>query len=368
MATQPVQGGFLTQMGGRAAAAFNKHKNDQTRVGNAGLPEGIENGVARVIEVKIGQYKEGQNKGRPFFMARASVILPVTHNGIKVQGRQFSSPPEPLCETPGGTRKTIDEHLDYVMNFLRVLGVKTAGAEVKTDADLERWILASCAALTKQKPHVLYRTWKGRKATEGPYKDREPQVRADWLGVCEAPKDVGGAVQGTVDRGAPSANGAALTAAVADAEAEAAAGNGGDEDGGGAGGYTDAGDIDSLLELSQGDDDAAVEAQNKLIDAAVAASGRPRDEIETIETWAEIAAVARGEAGGGGEGTEAAAAGPVEPVKGEVYPYKPKGHRAPVDCSVFSVNAARKTVTLLNTKDKKTKYADVPWATILPTG
>jgi hypothetical protein len=363
MPAQPVQGGFLTQMGGRAAAAFNKHKNDQTRVGNAGPPEGIENGVARVIEVKIGQYKEGQNKGKPFFMARASIILPVTHNGVKVQGRQFSNPPEPLCETPGATRKTIDEHVDYVMNFLRVLGVKTAGAEVKTDADLERWILASCAALTKQKPHVLYRTWKGRKATEGPYKGREPQVRVDWLGVCEAPKDVGGAVQGTVDRGAPSANGAAMTAAVADAEAGAAAGDAADE----GAGYTDAGDIDSLLELAQGDDDAAVEAQNKLIDAAAAASGRDRDDIETIQTWAEIADVARGGAGAGGEGGDAAA-GPVEPAKGEVYPYKPKGHRAPVDCEVVTVNAARKTVTLLNAKDKKNKYADVPWAAILPTG
>jgi hypothetical protein len=193
--------------GDKLRQAILAHRTDETEYPISGfeLPPGIEGGVAQITDVKIDYYKKGDNANQPFFMATAAVKEPITHSFVdppgtppqtwRVVGRQAKLGPIPLCDTPGRSKETLEEHIADVLNELRKLGLVTADFESMDD------IKAACTYLTKEKPHTRFRTWKGEKQTEGPYKDREPQVRCEWLGRCEyAESSVNGQqIAGVVD-------------------------------------------------------------------------------------------------------------------------------------------------------------------------
>lgn len=140
--------------------AFNEHAGDQTTYGNPQLPKGIERGIARLKEVKLGVYETGEHKGKLYFMGQGIVKSPEVFKGVSIAGLHTKIGPEPICDTPksGGKYKTVSEHFGRVLNWLRGLGAETKG---KTLKDLP----AIFAVLNKTKPHFYFRTWAGPEET-----------------------------------------------------------------------------------------------------------------------------------------------------------------------------------------------------------
>jgi hypothetical protein len=162
VSVMPMQKGtsnFTAEMAGLLKGAHNTVKGAETvRDAGGSLPAGIENGVARLVKCGFGKFEKGANKGKWFFMAQAIVQSPDKHGGIPIKGKRTKIGPEPLCETPSTTRKTVGEHLGWIENHLRLMGVKTEGLEFE---ELE----PICKKLEKVGPYIGFRTWKGDDTT-----------------------------------------------------------------------------------------------------------------------------------------------------------------------------------------------------------
>jgi hypothetical protein len=165
--------GFLSKMS-TAKEAFEKHKGDEVKYDTGGeLPAGVE-GVAQLVECKFSQYEKGDKKGEYFFYAAGVVVEPKEHDGLKIQGRRTSIM-EPLCETPTRSRKSVDDHLQWILNQLKLLGAPVA--EISFE-DLEPTVVM----LKEAKPYFKFRTWKGTKQKPT---DPEPMVNHVWNGIVE---------------------------------------------------------------------------------------------------------------------------------------------------------------------------------------
>lgn len=180
----PMQQGnsaLAAKLGAKLTSAVSKHGADETTMGTGGdLPDGIEGGIARLTDCRFGVYKDGDNKGEYFFIAAGTVVEPVDFNGLRLKGLRTQVGPEPICDTPksSGKRKTLDDHVAWVLNEFRKLGAATKGLG---GGDLE----AVAEALKKAKPFFRFRTWKGKKQTTGQYANQEPRTQHEWRGVCE---------------------------------------------------------------------------------------------------------------------------------------------------------------------------------------
>lgn len=180
MAAQQSKNSLASALGVQAKKAWEAHKNDETNfsMGSADLPAGIENGIAQLTEIKFDVHKEGDNKGKWFFYAHGTVLEPteftdddgVTHH---VEGR-VTKIIESLYDTPSKKRKTLDEHIDWVMNELRKLGLDTSELSFE---DLE----AAAATLKDAGPTFKFRTWSGAPTKEYP----NPIVNHQWGGAVE---------------------------------------------------------------------------------------------------------------------------------------------------------------------------------------
>ena len=173
-----MKSSLARKLGEAGARAVEQHKDDETTLGaGSRLPEGIEGGVARLVDCRFGIYEKGDNKGEFFFIARGVVLRPLDHGGVSVQG-MHTQIVEPMCSTPKRSRPTVDDHVDWVLNEMRKLGADTTELTIE---DLEQ----TAADLKEAAPAFRFRTWKGDKQTSGPFKDREPRVNEQWEGVCE---------------------------------------------------------------------------------------------------------------------------------------------------------------------------------------
>lgn len=204
MSVQRGKTSVLAKLGDKGRKALLNHKDDETKFPSGRLPKDIEGGIAQLTKCEFAEFKEGKHKGQPYFIASGVVVEPKQYAGSQTQ-----IGPEALCETPersgDKSRKTLDEHLEWVLNQLRMLGANTKELE-----DLDN--LESVAEnLVELGPHFKFRTWampkqtivkKGAKwvlATEGrpdqggwpteaaakaanPYAGTEPRVNETWLG------------------------------------------------------------------------------------------------------------------------------------------------------------------------------------------
>jgi hypothetical protein len=410
---------LLAKYGDRLRKAFDKHKNDETDVGNfGGLPEGIEGGVAQLVECKFDKVRAGKdNAGEWYFTARGVVKSPLTHNGHRVYGLQTSII-EPLYDTPTRARKTVDEHLAHILNQMRLLGADTADMGIE---DLEE----TAAALKEAAPHFQFRTWKGGKQTEGKYKDREPRVQEMWGALVEWNEDDEGggeAVSGPAVEGAPVgpggkavvSNGATGTAAdtaprrpatgAADttlargpsskAGARTAAPPpppadedvaGGEEPSGG----PEFGDLDSLAEAAGAGDEAAedqltalalkagltqefveeADSWQTVVQAILEASGPPDEEGEgdsESEESGDADEDTGDEEGDGGE--EAAVEVRPEPKVKQAVRFRPpdkkaggKPSRRAVECTITAVYRSKRLADLKSLDDPTKVYKNVSW-------
>lgn len=314
--------GKIGKAGSRAMAA---HASDEVDYGSGGdLPGGIEGGIAELVDCKFDKYKTGDNQGEYYFYAAGVVVSPAEFNGQHIAGlRTVCGPggmPEPMCATPTRGRKTVEDHIAFVLNEFRKLGVDTEGMD---ENDLE----TTAEALKEEKPHFRFRTWQGQKQTEGEYKDREPRVNHEWRGACDY-----------ADEADPDAE-------VDDASEE----------------VDDAEDVEqdqTLEELAELADAGDEEAGEKLAVLAAEQDIDPDDH----PTWAGLAealddATPETNADEGGDDDEEA---DWLPEKGEIYGYKPPKGKKAVECEVTAVFEGKETCNLKNLDTGK-PYKGVPW-------
>jgi hypothetical protein len=343
MPVQKSKSNLMAKLGDRLRKAHEEHKNDETEFSNFGdLPAGINGGIARLVDCKFVQIKADakKNAGEWMFYAAGTVVSPKEFEGQRIEGLRTQIS-EVLCDTPDASRKTVDDHLKWIYNELRKLGVNTAEMEFE---DLEPTV----AVLLEAHPYFKFRTWKGEMQKTGPYAGREPRVNHQWLGFTEyTPDEDPGA--GTEDETAttedsePSTNGDGaveeapppkgrkLTAGPAKMPPSGVNSDRVVEVGGkrvagpkAAPAFDDQGDIDTLVKRAKKGDEAA---RQELAELAVA-NGADPDEVENAGSWDEVAEMTKGKVAATEEEEVAEQEPEAEeedrpPQKGELWFYKP---------------------------------------------
>jgi len=353
MPVQKGKSGLYAKMGDTLKKAHEAHKADETTYSEFGeLPEGIENGIAQLVDIKFDQVKAGKdNAGEYYFYAAGTVHIPVdveTKNGkVHVEGLRTSIT-EPLYPTPTRSRKTVDDHLAWIYNELRKLGIDTTQMQFE---DLE----GTVAALKEAAPFFKFRTWKGEATKDYP----NPRVNHQWNGVVDFTPDEGGPAVVEGSSGTPTQTSTTLSpptdippkpptkAATAPKQPEEP-------------------DVNALAVAADNASDEA--AMNKLSELA-AEAGIPDDQVANAANWAAIAAMIEAAKKGGATATASATTTGAEwkPEVGEVYLYKPvnpktkKPAEKGVECEVATVEEAEQTVSLKNLDNPKVVYKKVKW-------
>jgi hypothetical protein len=298
----------------------------------------LEDVICQLTKCYFAQYEKGDNKGEYYFRAEGVVVSPsevivdaagnvaAKGNTAKIEGKQTSIM-EPVCETKGRSRESIEDHVEWILNEMRKLGADTKGA---TGEDLE----GLAAALVEEAPYFRLRTWRGEATKQYP----NPRTNEVWQGAVEyTPGEEGDAVEDNTEEG--------------DEEVET------EEE------PSEAEELD-LEALGAAADEGDEEAQATLSEQAAEAGLDPDD----YTTWADLA-TALLEAGSEEEeeeATEIEATG--DPEAGEVWEYIPidpktkKKGKKKVSVEVMSVVKGKKLATVKNLDDGKTLYKNVPWA------
>lgn len=392
MAKQTAQSSLLAKLGDRGRRAFDKHKGDETVFSGAGdLPAGIEGGIARLVDCKFDVYKKGDTEGELYFYAAGVVVSPRVHGDVRIEGLRTSIM-EPLCETSGRSRETVEDHMTWILNELRKLGVETDGVEY---SDLE----AIVAALKEQQPYFRFRTWKGQKQTTGKYAGQEPRTQHTWNGVCDYEDDntdPGAAVEedegstppplkpaktikgegpngqsakapttttknvsyDTALQNAKSAGSIRKASSFVEDEEETSTEA---EDG-----FNEFEDLDNLISLAEAGDD---NAQQKLRDMAEAA-GATDEDIDAADDWQAVADFVT-KMQTAESSVEEDSVEKYTPQVGEVVSYRPtdpktkKPSTKAVECEVIEVKAKARLVKLRNLANSKLTYEGVRWDTLI---
>jgi hypothetical protein len=201
--------GIFSRYGSKAVEAFNKHKGDETEYGNFGdLPPGIDGGIAQLVDCRVLEIKEGkQNAGELMFFARGIVVEPEevedprTGLVVRIKNRNTTLS-EPLFHTAGRARETFEDHMAYVLNHLRKLGLSTEDIAA-TDEEFN----SQLATLKESAPFFRFGTWLGPKSEQYP----NPRVNHRWEGTLGledyTPPDEGSPVEDETGSGSPSGKG-----------------------------------------------------------------------------------------------------------------------------------------------------------------
>jgi hypothetical protein len=325
------------------------NKNNEVDYGFGGdLPPGINGGVAKLSEIKTGEYKNGDKKGEPFVRFAGVVVSPQEFEGQRIEGNQASIM-IPLCDDPPNARrgnkpgKTFADRIAQLLNEFKKLGAEALVAALPPNCKFSDY-MAIADALVKAGPHFKFRTYaiKDKPTPQNP--NPEPgQTQTEFKGICnyDTNSQTG---DGVVDN----------SGSNAPAETSEA-------------GQEEATDWAGLGELADnGDSDAAAR-----IDAAAEQLG-----LTSREDWANLtyasaaAAVAEAEAGGGAEppaeggGAEAGGGESSTPKKGETWNYRPKHAKADVEVEITTVfDASQKAnVKILSGPKAGTTVRSVPWS------
>lgn len=317
----------------RVRKATLEHRGDETNFGAGGdLPAGIEGGVAQLVDCKFDVYKKGDNSGEPFFYAAGIVKFPKVHDGTRVEGLRTSIM-EPICDTPNRSRSGVEEHVEWVMNEMRKLGVDTN--EIDVD-DLD----AVCESLREEKPHFKFRTWRGDPTPQFP----NPRVNEQWKGACDyVEDDEDEDVLDETDEHEEEPEEEVDEEEPDEEEAEEAASDELDGD------AADAGDDNAITAIAEAAEAADIdpdeyETWSEVVDAINASGGDEEPEEEETEEEEE----------------PEEEADEWEPDKGEVYLYKPPKSRKPVECEVTAVFKAKRLANIKTLDDNKL-YKSVSW-------
>lgn len=378
-----AKSGLSGRLGGKLHESVTTHREDETVYGGGGgLPGGIENGIAQIVECKFGIYEKGDYKGEYFFYAAATVLQPKTHrvknDDVPIFGLRTQIGPEPICDTPGKTRQTLDDHVAWVLNEYRKLGIDTTqlGADdIEPTAEAIKQAGPFTRFRTSTIPNQIFKEDKGKMwvvnddgsgKAKGPYKDIADAKKANPY--AKDAKEAGAARvyqqwTGAVPDFQPElADGVVDETGKTEGETSAA-GNGQeqwDKDAAAAeGGASD--DLEALVASANSDDNDAMERLRELALAA----GKTEKDVKNADSWDEVAGWITG---GSDEAGEAAPsgdeAGPVRPEKGSIWFYRPvtvdaktkkqvKAKKA-TEHEVLSMDLKAETVTLKNSESGKT--------------
>lgn len=194
MPVQVQKSTLAKRLGAKLIEAHLKHKDAPVKVDGGGrLPEGIENGVARLQRMSFGAYKPGTKlAGKEYFMVEAIMVAPRFHTTkdgqkIKIEGARTQPKIIPLDDTPDaeGEKKTFADHYFDFQNMFKRFGVEPP--ETQDPQAVQNYYEAATKSLCDgtNNPHFAIRTWKGQKQTVGKYKDKEPLIQESWGDVCE---------------------------------------------------------------------------------------------------------------------------------------------------------------------------------------
>ncbi len=231
---------------------------------------------------------------------------------MKVEGLRTSIM-EPLCDTPQSkARPTSDDHVAWVLNMLRLLGIDTNSCDTPEELD------AAIDALKAQGPMVKFRSWKGQATTQYP----NPRVNETWEGIVEDYEegdDAGGPVKDETGDEEVAADEEVVEEEVVEEE------EGDDE-------------LTALVRSAEQDDE---KAQAKLEGMAIKA-GFKKAVVTAADSWEAVAEMVRSKQEGGEEAEEAAEEA-WEPSVGDAIGYKPldkatkKPGKKTVECEVVKV-------------------------------
>ena len=375
MPVQRTKSVLMAKLGNRLSAFHEEHKDDPVEMSNFGeLPPGIENGIAQLVECKIDTFKKGDLAGELFFYAAGIVRLPTDHDGLPIKGLRTSIM-EALCDTPTRTRASVEDHLAWVYNELKKLGVDTGSMGVD---DLE----ATLEALRTSAPHFRFRTWKGEATPAFP----NPRTNHNWNGTVDYTGESGAGVTDNsseaakiVNRLAPPAslpspprsNGKSPTSALgkhmtagptpkptkpaAPVAAPVSAG------------FTEF-SLDELAVAAAADDSDAQAELTRLAEEA----GMTPDDITGAASWDEVVAyIQAGTEEAAPAGSSSSGGDPENPQVEEVYNYRPvdpktKKQGKPVECQVMAVDKKTKTVTLADLANNKRQFKAIRWSSLEP--
>lgn len=386
-ATAAAAGILISTYGDAIIKAGEAHRMDEVDFGGSiDLPAGINGGIAQLVDCKFDKFKTGKTVGQVFFYAAGIVVSPREHQGIQIEGMRTSIM-EAIGNTPDRSRKTMDDHMGWVQNELKKLGVKDPEA-LRT-----RVIEATCASLARARPFFRFRTWKGRKQVlaqcddgkwrlfdedekggrrlsdgtgawltqkqaeeANPWAGRDPKIQQFWLGKCTYTPDTSPGRHVT-DGTAPARNGNGATSSPTKAPAaksihetyreaeendenaaneEAVGGEISDESlnseledteaGGGVGveAFDETNDLDGLLAKAKAKD---AKAQTELREMA-ARAGYSEEEIDGTDTWEDLVGLISNpkEEGAGGKEDEPPPAPPAYvPSKEDNVYFRPTG-------------------------------------------
>jgi hypothetical protein len=351
MAKTVSKSSIAAKLGAKGQAAFEEHKSDETQFDTGGgLPEGIEGGIAQLVDCRFSQYEKGPNKGEFFFLAQGVVVEPKEVNGIPIEGLRTMIM-EPVCDTTkrDGTNISINDHLGIVLNHLRLLGVDTNELGFE---DLD----PTAEALKEAGPFFRFRTWKGKASKEFP----NPRVNHVWNGQCEyEPAEGGSDVEEATPEPAPkkakksdkpSPKGKKKSEPEPEPEADAVD-------------YATEDDVDVLAAAAT---DSNEKAQSRLGELALAA-GFTTEQIEAAESWEALAATIKE---GPAEEEAADDSEDWKPAEGEVYGYCPidpktkKPSKKAIEIEVVAVDTKKETVDLKNLDNQKIIYKAVAWSAL----
>lgn len=368
----PTKKSILGSQYGQAADLAAEIARD-TSLPSAGFqdpPPGIKNGIAQLDEVKIDTYKSGENEGKAYFQATATILEPLSHVYTpSSQGKATGDPVEvhtagmptriqiPIYDITPKTGKNMgkvtpwQEGAKKAAQFMRALGADTS--KLRQVGDIES-IAEALTRVARNPDTPIYLRFSTSVRQAQKIGDADG-VWQNWHGTAglEDYTPPEGSEVGTVDNSASVSN----DDQQGEALASGASSGGGDD-------LSEAG-LGELLEAAKGEEGTETPAQDELLRRAAEATGKTDEEINsTAESWEDVVAMIQAS-------SEAGEAGAAEtpPMKGDHFNYKPmekklgKMVKAKKDIEVLvtAVNEGKRTVDLKNTVDGKTVYKAVSW-------
>lgn len=315
------------------------------------LPGDITGGIAKLVEAKLGEYKQGPNKGEKFLYLAGVVISPKTATDVKkiweassngkpgsgsvrvvsakevnIEG-QRTGQTLPLCETKrkDGTVTSADDNVKRALNELKLLGGEECTSEISSEADLE----SLCETLKEQGIYFKFST-----SSQDPTKDYpNPRVWENWYGT-----------KGLEDYSPVDSDDVVDNTPPGDSETQAP-----DEPPADPAGESD---VAELVEAADGGDS---EAQDSLKQLAIAA-GASEEQVDAAVNWTEVA-----------EMITAAAEQPAEPEPQEwkvkdaalyrpIDPKTKKLVKKPIEVELTAVDKKTQTANLKQLDNPKVTY------------
>ena len=290
-------------------AEFELHKNDETTLGGfSDLPAGINGGVAQLVDAKVDEYKEGDNKGKLFLFFSGVVVSPAEHNGIPCAGLRCNK----TIKLFGDANNTKEVAIGKALNEVRKMGGMTS--EIKA-----RDLPVLLEALKAEGPFFRFRT--------SHYKPENAKPTDDPILVIQ--------LRGKIDN----YDGAEGSGGVLD-------NTGSPTDGGEAQG--DDTDWDAVVAAANNEDG---DAQTKLRETCQA-MGMSEQEVEDAPDWEALAAyIKNGGAASGGTDDSAEGSEDWKPEVNDEVAIKLKGMKSAQKLKITKVN--KTTIDLRNENTKK---------------